>query len=69
MSVMEIPDELYETIFHMEVAQQINKGLDLKAAREMANQIMGHCFMPRSAQIQCDTQKDYDDMRQGDWTR
>lgn len=69
MSVMEIPDELYKSIYDHQVMILIDRGLDLKGARQMAREIMDNCFISRTTSIQCDTQKDYDEMRQGDWTR
>lgn len=59
MSTMEIPDELYQAIYHQEIARHINNGIDLDRARLMAREIMAHAFVSRAAQIQCESQKDY----------
>ncbi len=69
MGYLEIPDSLYLSIYQNQVARLIDKGLDLRAARQMSREIMDHCFIARTASVQCDYQKDFDDERDGDWTR
>ncbi len=61
MSIMEIPDSLYSRLFHLEVARQIDHGLDLIAAREMASSIMGHAFIARGTALARECQLDNDE--------
>ena len=69
MSLTEIDDVTYDLIRTQEVARYINSGLDLESARHMADEIMSAVYIRRTTAIQCDVQKDFDDQRQGDWTR
>ncbi len=61
MSVMEIPDALYRINRDMEIARLIDQGLDLMAARAMADEIMRHTFIARTTAIQCEFEADYAD--------
>lgn len=65
----EIDDMTWVAIYQQQVAQYINNGIWLDEAQQLARELMDSVYIPRSTAIQCDTQKDYDDQRQGDWTR
>ncbi len=64
MSIMEIPDQLYATLFHLEVARYIDKGLDLFAARQMAHETMGHAFTARGTALARECQLDNDEFEE-----
>lgn len=67
---LEIPDTLYRSIFEDEVTFGITElGLWVNDARNRAANIVQNCYVSRTTALQCDTQKDYDDEREGDWTR
>jgi hypothetical protein len=50
----------YRAIYDSATADYINKGLDLRAAREMAQHDMEMCFQTFDEEIQRDCQHDHD---------
>lgn len=68
-NLTEIDDMTWVAIYQQQVAQYINNGIWLDEAQQLARELMDSVYVARSTALQCDTQKDYDDQREGDWTR
>jgi len=58
---MEVPEWFFQCVLQDEVARQINKGLDLQAARSLAREIVGRAFVSREPNLQCEFEADYAD--------
>ena len=69
MSITRIDPATYERILTSAVAQYLDLGMDLKAARSMAKDSMDRAFVRDDMLFAAEMQRDDDDERDGDWTR
>ena len=69
MSRLEIPAGWYNDILTRTIANYIDRGMDLIAAREAASEQMNNAFVCDDLALQAEQQKDRDEEAAGDWTR